>query len=174
MKYRKVVLAYLDQIVFELTRVFVEKENSQPITSWHVTLPSPQSTANYKALCTITRNLVFYKFWHARWGISASHLFLLQKKINLTSFCYQLRWPLARMSENQWLMLPLPMIMSAQSLAVDLKLLINFNPNQPKKASFILSSFWTFLQIRKLPLRIHLSRKIWRSIMNHTQQRPFL
>ena len=27
----------------------VEGENSRPITSWHVTLPSPQDTANYKA-----------------------------------------------------------------------------------------------------------------------------
>ena len=28
---------------------FVKRENSRPITSWHVTLPSPQNTANYKA-----------------------------------------------------------------------------------------------------------------------------
>ena len=27
----------------------VERENSRPITSWHVTLSSPQNTANYKA-----------------------------------------------------------------------------------------------------------------------------
>ena len=118
------------------------------------------------------RNLVVYKFWHARWDISASYLFLLQKKRNLTSFCYQLQWPLARMSENQQLMLPLLMIMPAQSLVVDPKLLIDFNPNQPMKAR--LSSLWSFLQIRKLLLRIHLSRKIWRSIMNHPQQKPFL
>ena len=66
------------------------------------------------------------------------------------------------------------MIMLAQSLAVDPRLLINFNPYQPKKANFILPSLWTLLQIRKLPLRIHLSRKIWRSVMNRPQQRPFL
>ena len=75
---------------------------------------------------------------------------------------------------KQWLMLPMMMIMSAQSLAVDLKLLIDFNPNKPKKANFILSSLCTLLQIGKLPLRIHLPRKIWRSAMNHPQQRPFL
>ena len=28
---------------------YVERENSRPITSWHVILPSPQNTANYKA-----------------------------------------------------------------------------------------------------------------------------
>ena len=66
------------------------------------------------------------------------------------------------------------MIMLAQSLAVDPRLLINFNPNLPKKANFILSSLWILLQIGKLPLRIHLSRKIWRSVMNRPQQRPFL
>ena len=27
----------------------VERENSRPITSWHITLPCPQNTANYKA-----------------------------------------------------------------------------------------------------------------------------
>ena len=121
-----------------------------------------------------TINLVLYKFWHTQWDLSTSHLFLLQKKRNSTSFCYQLQWPLARMSKNQWLMLSVLMIMSAQSLAVDPKLLIDFNPNQPKNASFILPSLWTFLQIGKLPLRIHLSRNIWRLIMNHPQQKPFL
>ena len=30
----------------------VERENSRPITSWHVTLLSPQNIANYKAPCT--------------------------------------------------------------------------------------------------------------------------
>ena len=29
--------------------IFVERENSRLITSWHVTLPSPQDTTNYKA-----------------------------------------------------------------------------------------------------------------------------
>ena len=28
--------------------VSLERENSRPITSWHVTLPSPHDTANYK------------------------------------------------------------------------------------------------------------------------------
>ena len=32
-----------------LEGAFVERENSRPIISWHVTLPSPQNTANYKA-----------------------------------------------------------------------------------------------------------------------------
>ena len=32
-----------------LEGAFVERENSRPITSWHVILPSPQNTANYKA-----------------------------------------------------------------------------------------------------------------------------
>ena len=31
-----------------LEEAFVEKENSQPITSWHVTLLGPQNTVNYK------------------------------------------------------------------------------------------------------------------------------
>ena len=31
-----------------LEGAFVERENSRPITSWHVTLPSPQNTSNYK------------------------------------------------------------------------------------------------------------------------------
>ena len=32
-----------------LEGAFVERENSRPITSWHVILPSPQNIANYKA-----------------------------------------------------------------------------------------------------------------------------
>ena len=32
----------------------VERENSQPITGWHIILPSPQCMANYKASCTAT------------------------------------------------------------------------------------------------------------------------
>ena len=32
-----------------LDGAFIEGENSKPITSWHVILPSPQNTANYKA-----------------------------------------------------------------------------------------------------------------------------
>ena len=32
-----------------LEEAFVERENSRPMTSWHVTLPSPQNTVNYKA-----------------------------------------------------------------------------------------------------------------------------
>ena len=51
------------------------------------------------------------------------------------------------------------MIMSAQSLTVDPRLLIDFNPNQLKKANFILSSFWTFLQIGKLFLDFLANRK---------------
>ena len=36
-------------ILPRLEGAFVKRENSRPITSWHVTLPSPQNTANYKA-----------------------------------------------------------------------------------------------------------------------------
>ena len=39
---------------------FVEKENSRPITSWHVTLLSPQNTANYKVSCIATRFCYHY------------------------------------------------------------------------------------------------------------------
>ena len=42
-----------------------------------------------------TRNLVVYKFWHAWWDLSTSHLILLQRKKSSSS-CYQLQWPLAR------------------------------------------------------------------------------
>ena len=34
--------------------ISIERENSQPITSWHIILPSPQSTANFEASCTTT------------------------------------------------------------------------------------------------------------------------
>ena len=37
-----------------LERAFVERENSQPIISWHIILPSPQSIANYKVQRTTT------------------------------------------------------------------------------------------------------------------------
>ena len=38
----------------------VERENSWPITSWHVILPSPQDTANYKAPRIATRFCYHY------------------------------------------------------------------------------------------------------------------
>ena len=38
----------------------VERENSWPITSWHVILPSPQDTANYKAPHIATRFCYHY------------------------------------------------------------------------------------------------------------------
>ena len=38
-----------------LEGAFVERENSRPITSGHVTLPSPQNTTNYRAPCIATR-----------------------------------------------------------------------------------------------------------------------
>ena len=41
------------------------------------------------------RDLVAYKFWHARWDISASHLILLQRKKSSSSCCL-LQWLLAR------------------------------------------------------------------------------
>ena len=38
----------------------VERENSRPITSWHVTLSSPQNTANYRAPCIAARFCYHY------------------------------------------------------------------------------------------------------------------
>ena len=43
-----------------LEGAFVERENSQPITSWHVILPSPQNIANYKAPCITARFCYHY------------------------------------------------------------------------------------------------------------------
>ena len=43
-----------------LKGAFVEKENSRPITSWHVTLPSPQNTVNYKVPRIATRFCYHY------------------------------------------------------------------------------------------------------------------
>ena len=43
-----------------LEGAFVERENSWPITSWHVILPSPQNTANYKAPHIATRFCYHY------------------------------------------------------------------------------------------------------------------
>ena len=43
-----------------LKGAFVERKNSRPITSWHVTLPSPQDTANYKAPRIATRFCYHY------------------------------------------------------------------------------------------------------------------
>ena len=39
----------MSQVVEKSRGTTVERENSRPITSWHVTLPSPQNSANYKA-----------------------------------------------------------------------------------------------------------------------------
>ena len=41
--------AYFEILVRKQFDASVERENSRPITSWHVILPSPQDTANYKA-----------------------------------------------------------------------------------------------------------------------------
>ena len=43
-----------------LEGAFVERENSRPITSWHVTLSSPQNTANYKVPCIAVRFCYHY------------------------------------------------------------------------------------------------------------------
>ena len=43
-----------------LEMAYVEKENSRPITSWHVTLLSPQNTANYKVPRIATRFCYHY------------------------------------------------------------------------------------------------------------------
>ena len=43
-----------------LEGAFVEKENFRPITSWHVTLPSPQDAANYKVPRIATRFCYHY------------------------------------------------------------------------------------------------------------------
>ena len=43
-----------------LEEAFVERENSRPITSWHVILPSPQNTVNYKALRIAARFCYHY------------------------------------------------------------------------------------------------------------------
>ena len=43
-----------------LEGAFVERGNSWPITSWHVTLPSPQDTANYKAPHIVARFCYHY------------------------------------------------------------------------------------------------------------------
>ena len=41
-------------------KISVESKNSWPITSWHVILPSPQNTANYKAPHIATRFCYHY------------------------------------------------------------------------------------------------------------------
>ena len=43
-----------------LERAFVERENSWPITNWHIILPSLQSMANYKVSCTATKFCYYY------------------------------------------------------------------------------------------------------------------
>ena len=43
-----------------LDGAFVERENSWPITSWHIILSSPQNTANYKAPRTAIRFCYHY------------------------------------------------------------------------------------------------------------------
>ena len=40
--------------------LFVERENSRPITSWHIILPSPQNIANYKVPRVTTRFCYHY------------------------------------------------------------------------------------------------------------------
>ena len=43
-----------------LEGAFVERENSRPITSWHIVLSSPQNIANYKAPRTAARFCYHY------------------------------------------------------------------------------------------------------------------
>ena len=43
-----------------LEGAFVERENSRPITSWHIILLSPQNTSNYKAPRIATRFYYHY------------------------------------------------------------------------------------------------------------------
>ena len=63
--------------------VFVERENFRPITSWHVILPSPQNTANYKALRTATRFCYYYS--EANRNLSS----VMQKPITHQCTCKQ-------------------------------------------------------------------------------------
>ena len=98
-----------------------------------------------------TRNLVVHKFWHIRWDIFASHLILLQRKKS-SSFCYQLKWPLARTSKFQQQLLQLdlvwlpPTTALVQSIVANLKQTINFNLNQPRKPRSRKSPLQTLLQ----------------------------
>ena len=47
-------------MLFTLSFIIVEKKNSRPITNWHVTLPSPQNTVNYKVPRIATRFCYHY------------------------------------------------------------------------------------------------------------------
>ena len=51
-------------IMFNLVKIYenngVKRENSQPITSWHIILPSPQNIANNKAPRTATKFCYHY------------------------------------------------------------------------------------------------------------------
>ena len=44
----------------KVTNTVVERENSRPITSWHVTLPSSQDITNYKVPRIATRFCYYY------------------------------------------------------------------------------------------------------------------
>ena len=53
-------LTFLIYLISKSWRVIVERENSRPITSWHVTLPSSQDTTNYKVPRIATRFCYHY------------------------------------------------------------------------------------------------------------------
>ena len=67
-----------------LKGAFVERENSWPITSWYIILPSLQNTANYKALRTATR--FCYHYSEANGNLPS----VMQKPI--TNECTCKRW----------------------------------------------------------------------------------
>ena len=53
-------LTFLIYLISKSWRVIVERENSWPITSWHVTLPSSQDITNYKVPRIATRFCYYY------------------------------------------------------------------------------------------------------------------
>ena len=57
----------------------IERENSRPITNWHVTLPSPQDIANYKTPRIATR--LCYHYLETNRNLPS----VMQKKKNHTS-----------------------------------------------------------------------------------------
>ena len=66
-----------------LEGTFVEKKNFWPITSWHIILPSPQNTANYKAPRTATRFCYHYS------KANGNLLSVMQKPITHQRTCKQ-------------------------------------------------------------------------------------
>ena len=72
----------------------VERENSRPITNWHVTLPSPQVIANYKALCIAT-GLCFH-YLETNRNLPS----VMQKKQSYISACK--RWHKQSSAYKRW------------------------------------------------------------------------